>query len=140
MKRKMVHVEERPYEVGYGKPPKHTRFKKGQSGNPRGRRPRRRYEEHEFPLRQMAMEPVAVTMNGRKQRVPAYEVVGLSILNNAMAGDFRSQKLLLDMCGGFTGLRQEWRQEKSKADEAYLEEVQKEAAVWFGEDKKERKP
>ena len=27
----------RDYEVGYGKPPRHTRFKKGQSGNPRGR-------------------------------------------------------------------------------------------------------
>jgi hypothetical protein len=25
------------YEVGYGKPPKHTRFRKGQSGNPGGR-------------------------------------------------------------------------------------------------------
>jgi len=27
----------RDYEVGYGQPPHHTRFKKGQSGNPRGR-------------------------------------------------------------------------------------------------------
>lgn len=25
------------YQVGYGKPPKHSRWKKGQSGNPRGR-------------------------------------------------------------------------------------------------------
>jgi len=25
------------YEVGYGKPPLQTRFRKGQSGNPRGR-------------------------------------------------------------------------------------------------------
>ena len=25
------------YEIGYGKPPNHTRFKKGQSGNPKGR-------------------------------------------------------------------------------------------------------
>jgi hypothetical protein len=25
------------YEVGYGKPPKHSRFKKGKSGNPQGR-------------------------------------------------------------------------------------------------------
>ena len=25
------------YEVGYGNPPKHTRFPKGQSGNPKGR-------------------------------------------------------------------------------------------------------
>jgi Family of unknown function (DUF5681) len=28
----------RDYEVGRGKPPVHTRFKKGQSGNPRGPR------------------------------------------------------------------------------------------------------
>ena len=27
----------RDYEVGYGKPPSHTRFKPGESGNPRGR-------------------------------------------------------------------------------------------------------
>lgn len=25
------------YEVGYRKPPRHTRFRKGQSGNPKGR-------------------------------------------------------------------------------------------------------
>lgn len=25
------------YDVGYGRPPEETRFKKGQSGNPRGR-------------------------------------------------------------------------------------------------------
>jgi hypothetical protein len=25
------------YDVGYGKPPLHTRFRKGQSGNPKGR-------------------------------------------------------------------------------------------------------
>lgn len=29
------------YEVGRGKPPKHTQFKKGQSGNPKGRPPRK---------------------------------------------------------------------------------------------------
>ena len=32
------------YEVGYRKPPRHTQFQKGQSGNPGGR-PRRRLEE-----------------------------------------------------------------------------------------------
>ncbi|MEA1085213.1 DUF5681 domain-containing protein [Sphingomonas sp. CD22] len=32
-------VPEKPdYEVGYGKPPVHTRFQKGQSGNPKGRK------------------------------------------------------------------------------------------------------
>ncbi len=28
-------AEDEEYEVGYGKPPKHTQFKKGQSGNPK---------------------------------------------------------------------------------------------------------
>jgi hypothetical protein len=31
--------DERDYPVGYGKPPPHSRFVKGQSGNPRGRPP-----------------------------------------------------------------------------------------------------
>src|SRR5437762_14384566 len=31
--------EEGDHEVGYRKPPRHTRFTKGQSGNPRGRPP-----------------------------------------------------------------------------------------------------
>ena len=31
------HDQEPDYEVGYGKPPHHTRFKPGVSGNPRGR-------------------------------------------------------------------------------------------------------
>ena len=29
--------KQRDYEVGYGKPPRHTRFANGRSGNPRGR-------------------------------------------------------------------------------------------------------
>jgi hypothetical protein len=31
------HDDDRDYEVGYGRPPKSTRFMKGQSGNPKGR-------------------------------------------------------------------------------------------------------
>jgi hypothetical protein len=33
--------DEKPYRVGYGRPPLATRFKPNQSGNPKGR-PRRR--------------------------------------------------------------------------------------------------
>ena len=32
--------EDTPYKVGYGKPPKDTRFKPGTSGNPKGRKAR----------------------------------------------------------------------------------------------------
>lgn len=36
----MSKKKKRKYKIGYAKPPKATRFKKGQSGNPNGR-PRR---------------------------------------------------------------------------------------------------
>ena len=33
----MPYDDEGDHEVGYGKPPRHSQFVKGQSGNPRGR-------------------------------------------------------------------------------------------------------
>jgi len=49
---------QRDYEVGRGKPPVHSRFTKGQSGNPRGPRPKN------LPalLVEALDEPVAVTI------------------------------------------------------------------------------
>ena len=37
------------YDIGYGKPPEDTRFKKGQSGNPRGR-PKKQPKDVAAPL------------------------------------------------------------------------------------------
>ncbi len=34
---KQEELEEESYKIGFKKPPKHTQFKKGQSGNPKGR-------------------------------------------------------------------------------------------------------
>jgi hypothetical protein len=56
---------ERDYQVGPGKPPLHTRFKKGQSGDPRGRHAKNLPELLVAALNQ----PVAVTENGRRRRV-----------------------------------------------------------------------
>jgi hypothetical protein len=36
--RKKQQPKAKRYRVGYGKPPKRTRFKKGRSGNPKGRK------------------------------------------------------------------------------------------------------
>jgi len=51
---------ESDYKVGPGKPPLHTRFKKGESGNPRGRQPKN------LPALLVAAlnQPVTVTENG----------------------------------------------------------------------------
>ena len=58
------------YRVGRGRPPLHTRFKKGQSGNPRGRR-------KNLPALLVAAlnEPVVVTTGGESRRITKREAV-----------------------------------------------------------------
>lgn len=88
------------YEVGYGKPPKHRRFKPGQSGNPRGR-PRRQLaiqtlrEMREAFIRAGNRE-VTVTEAGKPRRMPAIDAVFYRLLMNALGGDYRSIKLVME--------------------------------------------
>jgi len=62
-----ISENKRDYEVGRGKPPVHTRFKKGQSGNPRGPRPKN------LPalLVEALNEKVVVTIDGERARSPS---------------------------------------------------------------------
>src|SRR5437868_15411219 len=57
---------ERDYEVGYGKPPRHSRFKRGQSGNPRGRA--RGAKNLRTLLSEALNECVIVTENGGRRK------------------------------------------------------------------------
>lgn len=72
------------YDVGYGKPPRSTRFKKGQSGNPRGRpRNRQRTLPHDHVLGQM----VTVREDGRERRITAAEAFLLHLTKRGLSGD-----------------------------------------------------
>jgi hypothetical protein len=51
-----VSLISREFEVGYGRPPLHTRFKPGQSGNPKGRVKGRPSLTHAY-RRLLAMSP-----------------------------------------------------------------------------------
>jgi len=58
---------------GHGKPPRHDDFKKGQSGNPRGRRPG---SKNLATLLESALnQPVTVTENARRRKVTKREAV-----------------------------------------------------------------
>ncbi|WAT19277.1 DUF5681 domain-containing protein [Aurantiacibacter sp. MUD11] len=68
--RKLV-ANERSYEVGYGKPPVETRFKKGQSGNPAGR-PRHR-PLLETMAREALYRKVPVKIGGKTRNLTVIE-------------------------------------------------------------------
>lgn len=81
-----------PEDVGYGRPPTASRFKKGQSGNPRGRpRARRRDIPYDFLLGQM----VTIREDGRERRVTAAEAFLLQLTKKGLQGDSASARASL---------------------------------------------
>jgi Family of unknown function (DUF5681) len=81
------------YSVGYGKPPLHSRFKAGQSGNPRGRP--RGTKNRITILNQTLNERVLVTDNGKRKSITKQEAIFKQLVNKAASGDHRAAQLLL---------------------------------------------
>ena len=82
-------------KVGYCRPPRATRFRPGQSGNPRGR-PRKPKPVQEL----LAMElrrRVVIRENGREQRIPKLELVMKRLVNDAIQGSYPAVRLLIDL-------------------------------------------
>lgn len=90
-----------PVEVGYGKPPVHTRFKPGQSGNPRGRPKGQRNLAGEIE-RAMAM-PVPVTVNGRRRKVSTITALVWRLREKALNGDLKSLQMLFALSQAHQG-------------------------------------
>ncbi|MGE3476427.1 MAG: DUF5681 domain-containing protein [Rhodospirillaceae bacterium] len=82
------------YEVGYKKPPKHTRFKPGDSGNPSGR-PRKARSSNEL-LEQVLNEKVTITIRGRQRTVTMKEVLIRQLITDGMKGNQRALKAIFN--------------------------------------------
>jgi Family of unknown function (DUF5681) len=85
--------DEHDYKVGPGRPPLHTRFPKGQSGNPGGRSKK----NLPSPLADALNEPVFVTVNGRHRKITKCEAVVHQLVNKSTSADLRATKMLMDM-------------------------------------------
>ena len=95
---------ERDYQVGYGKPPRHSRFRQGQSGNPKGRPKGSR--NMAALLEEALDEPVLVNEQGRRRRIAMREAIAKQLVNKAAGGDARSLQLLFATMRG-SGAQQE---------------------------------
>lgn len=83
------------YEVGYGKPPQHTRFAPGQSGNRKGR-PKKQMELRTAFLNELN-DPVVVTESNRRKTITKQEVMIKQLVNKAASGDLGSIKLVHEL-------------------------------------------
>tara|TARA_R110002072_G_scaffold233813_1_gene391476 strand:- start:2518 stop:2916 length:399 start_codon:yes stop_codon:yes gene_type:complete len=81
------------HEVGYKKPPKHSQWKPGQSGNPNGR-PKKTKDFNKLLDIELSKE-VSITEGGRKIVLSKREILLKSLVNDALKGDLRAMKMVL---------------------------------------------
>ena len=84
-------------EVGYGKPPKHTRFRKGQSGNLRGRP--RGSTNVQTEMKRLLVRKTKIKVNGVIQTVSTSRALCLALIQKGMAGDVRAISKIIEIAG-----------------------------------------
>ncbi|MGI8568326.1 MAG: DUF5681 domain-containing protein [Methylocella sp.] len=76
------------YDVGYGKPPLHTRFRKGQSGNPKGRG--NGTKDFATIFMKAMSQPVTINENGKRKKISKLAAAVTQLANDAARGDKKS--------------------------------------------------
>src|SRR5438067_7217939 len=94
-RRPMAYDDEGDHEVGYGKPPRHSQFVKGQSGNPRGRPPGAK--NMKTLLSKALNELVIVTEDGGRRKVSKREAIVTQLVNRSAKADYKAIQILLGM-------------------------------------------
>ena len=83
------------YTVGYGKPPLHTRFQKGRSGNPKGRP---RGKKNMSTLLSAALDAsIIVVENGRRKKITKREALVTQLVNKSAGADLKATQIVLAM-------------------------------------------
>ena len=97
--------EEQEYEVGYGRPPKKNQFRKGKSGNPKGR-PKKKVTVQEVFWKALNHKVVVNGRNG-SATITKLEAAVTQLVNKAAKGDTKALSILLRKAGDFPELFKE---------------------------------
>jgi hypothetical protein len=95
------------YEVGYKRPPVHSRFKRGQSGNPSGRP--KGSQNLSSLIDKILKEQVSLREGAEVRKVSKAEAILRGVIVGAMKGDQRSVMTLFriaEQCGQFEEAKQ----------------------------------
>lgn len=83
------------YRVGYAKPPRATRFKKGHSGNPTGR-PKKKTTAFTL-IESMLSQKAAVLVGSKMRQMSTIEIVLAKLREKAMKGDPNAMRLIIQL-------------------------------------------
>ncbi len=118
------------YEVGYGKPPKAGRFRKGQSGNPKGRKPS---EENFLSIfRRLATRRIKANIDGAPRTLTLAEAIIAKNYQAALQGDqiaMGNILKLVDLAGEF----QDWSDPKVMGRPIFMPERSKSIEEFLAE-------
>jgi Family of unknown function (DUF5681) len=90
----MTEKNDTEYSVGYGRPPKRTQFKPGQSGNPHGR-PRKTSTFADVVITEMNSK-IDLTENGKTRKITKLEAIVKRHSLEAIKGNLAAAKMLID--------------------------------------------
>jgi Family of unknown function (DUF5681) len=117
-----MNIPSKKYDVGYCRTPEHSKWKKGQCGNP-ARIRKRPVKPAAAMIDEFFAREVDIVENGISQRRSAFEIIFLQLCNKAMAGNTRALKVLTkysdfaasrDPSGG---MRAEWVDDETNPKE-----------------------
>ena len=80
-------------EVGYKKPPRHTRFQPGRSGNPKGRP--KASKNFKTVFERELNHRIAIAENGRSKKVSKRDAIAKRLVNGAVNGDLKAAQVVL---------------------------------------------
>ena len=105
------------YEVGYKKPPRHTQFGKGCSGNPKGRP--KGSPNLATALNKALRETVTVVENGKRKTISKLDATIKGLINRAVKGDAKAVQQVLSL-GSLVGIEAVGAQSLGETDAAVM--------------------
>ena len=122
---------DRGYEVGYGKPPRHSRFKKGKSGNSSGK------SKSQKGLKQLLHEEgeklIKIVENGHEQTLAKKELIAKAITAKACKGNLAAVKFIMSQFASSERQTLTSNFSWDEEEEALLEEISKSVKTDKGE-------